>query len=274
VSLASDLMALSSLPWRTLVGFLAGVGRAARDAARHAGGMSILVFRVGEAIVRGRVSAQDVVSQLYTVGVRSVPLVCATAILSGVVTSQQGGYQLTTTVPLYVLGSVVAASVVLELGPVMTAFVVIGRVGARITAEIGTMKVSEQIDALYALSRDPVSVLAAPRIVAGLVAMPLLVGIADLVGIVAGMIAAGAAVGLGQNAFFYGARMYWHDWDLVYSLSKGLVFGFVIPLISTHMGFETRGGAEGVGRATTLAVVTMIVSTLVLDAVFPPLFLN
>src|SRR5262245_65926955 len=99
-------------------------------------------------------------------GGQSLPLVMVTAVLSGVVTSQQGGYQFTGSIPLYVLGSVVASSVVLELGPVMTAFVLIGRVGARITAELGTMVVSEQIDALYSLGRDPVKVLAAPRILA------------------------------------------------------------------------------------------------------------
>ena len=114
------------------------------------------------------------------------------------------------------LGSVVTSSVVLELGPVMTSFVLIGRVGARITAELGTMAVSEQIDALYSLGRDPVSFLAAPRLLAGI----------------------------------------------------------IIPIISLHMGLTTHGGAEGVGRNTTTSVVFMIITVLVLDALFPPLFLN
>jgi phospholipid/cholesterol/gamma-HCH transport system permease protein len=191
-----------------------------------------------------------------------------------VVTAQQGGYQFTSSIPLYVLGSVVASSVVLELGPVMTAFVLIGRVGARITAEIGTMQVSEQIDALYSLGRDPVPALAAPRLLAGIVVTPMLVGIANLTGIMAGMLAAQLTVGLGNESFLYGARMYWHNWDLFYSLMKATVFGFIIPLISCHMGLLTRGGAEGVGRATTTSVVLMIISILVVDALFPPLFLN
>ncbi|MFI5170402.1 MAG: MlaE family ABC transporter permease, partial [Vicinamibacterales bacterium] len=188
--------------------------------------------------------------------------------------SQQGGYQFTNSIPLYVLGSVVTAGVILELGPVMTAIVVIGRVGARITAEIGTMKVSEQIDALHSLGRDPVAVLAAPRIIAGMLAMPLLVGLANFIGVFAGLVAARFAVGLGADSFLYGARLFWHSWDLLYSITKGFVFGFVIPLVSVHMGFKTGGGAEGVGRATTSAVVTMIITVLVLDAIFPPLFLN
>jgi phospholipid/cholesterol/gamma-HCH transport system permease protein len=200
--------------------------------------------------------------------------VLVTAVISGVVTTQQGGYQLTSTIPLYVLGSVVASSVVLELGPVMTSFVLIGRVGARITAEIGTMQVSEQIDALHSLGRDPVAVLAAPRVIAGTITTPLLVSIANVVGIFAGMVAARFSLGLGYQSFLYGARMYWHSWDLLYSINKGIVFGFIIPLISVHMGFRTRGGAEGVGRSTTAAVVFMIISLLVLDATFPSLFLN
>jgi phospholipid/cholesterol/gamma-HCH transport system permease protein len=81
-------------------------------------------------------------------------------------------------------------------------------------------------------------------------------------------------VGLGPESFLYGARMFWHSWDLLYSIAKGVVFGFVIPLISVHMGFRTGGGAEGVGHATTSAVVLMIITVLVLDAIFPPLFLN
>jgi phospholipid/cholesterol/gamma-HCH transport system permease protein len=212
--------------------------------------------------------------QFWEMGVRSLSLVLLTGVISGVVTTQQGGYQLTSTIPLYVLGSVVASSVVLELGPVMTSFVLIGRVGARITAELGTMQVSEQIDALHSLGRDPVAVLAAPRIIAGTIATPLLVSIANVVGIFSGMVAAQLSLGLGYESFLYGARMYWHNWDLFYSVAKGVVFGFIIPLISVHMGFRTRGGAEGVGRSTTAAVVFMIISLLILDATFPSLFLN
>ena len=236
--------------------------------------MWLLVGGVVAAALRGRVAFKDVIGQLYSTGVQSIPLVCVTGVLSGVVTSQQGGYQFTGSVPLYILGSVVTSSVILELGPVMTAVVLVGRVGARITAELGTMKVSEQIDALHSLGRDPVAALAAPRLIAGVVAIPLLVGLADCVGIFSGMLAARLSVGLGHESFLYGSRLFWHSWDLFYSIAKGFVFGFIIPLISVHMGFETRGGAEGVGRATTSAVVFMIISVLVVDATFPPLFLD
>lgn len=136
------------------------------------------------------------------------------------------------------------------------------------------MQVSEQIDALYALGRDPIRQLAAPRIIAGIIVVPILVAIANTLGILSGMVAARATVGLGYEAFWYGAQLFWHNWDLLYSLAKGLAFGAVIPLIAVHMGLATRGGAEGVGRSTTTAVVMMLMSILILDALFPPLFLN
>jgi phospholipid/cholesterol/gamma-HCH transport system permease protein len=259
---------------KVLRGLLAKFGRTSEAVGRNVGGMSILVWRIAVVTLRGQVSLREIVTQCYYIGVQSIPLICVTGMLSGLVTSQQGGYQFTGSIPLYVLGSVVAESVILELGPVMTAFVLIGRVGARITAEIGTMQVSEQIDALHSLGRDPVPVLAAPRLIAGTISTPLLVGLANTAGLFSGMMAARATMGLGPESFLYGAQLFWHSWDLLYSLSKGLVFGFIIPLISCHMGFATRGGAEGVGRATTTSVVLMIVSVLILDAVFPPLFLN
>jgi phospholipid/cholesterol/gamma-HCH transport system permease protein len=250
------------------------VGRWGGTIATHAGGLGLLAWRTVNVTLRGEVHFRDFIVQAYSTGVQSIPLVMVTAILSGIVTSQQGGYQFTGSIPLYILGSVVTSSVVLELGPVLTSIVVIGRVGARITAELGTMQVSEQIDALYSLGRDPVPVLAAPRIWAGTVTLPALVGLANAVGVFAGMFSAGMTMHMGRETFLYGARLFWHSYDLFYSLMKALVFGFIIPLIATHMGLLTRGGAEGVGRSTTASVVFMIIAVLVADAIFPPLFLN
>lgn len=257
-----------------VAGALARFGRRAEEVARHAGQLSALLWGVLSNLFRGRVALRDVAEQMYWMGVQSLPIVIITAVLSGVVTSQQGGYQFTGAVPLYVLGSVVTTSVVLELAPVLTAVVLIGRVGARITAEFGSMKVSEQLDAMESLGRDPVRLLVAPRVIAGVVVVPALVGIANLVGVYAGMFAAQATSGLGPEMFFYGARMFWHNWDLFYSLLKGFTFGLIIPLIAAHMGLRTQGGAEGVGRTTTSSVMFMTISVLVLDALFPPLLLN
>lgn len=256
------------------VRLISALGRGSLGFSRHMGGIAVLAGRIAKATVTGQVSLRMIAIQAFEMGIGSLPLVIVTGILSGIVTSQQGGYQFTSSIPLYVLGSVVASSVVLELGPVMTSFVLIGRVGARITAELGTMAVSEQIDALYSLGRDPVPFLAAPRLLAGMVTTPILVGIANAVGVFAGLISAQATIGLGPEAFLYGARLFWHSWDLFYSLMKAEVFGFIIPIVSIHMGLITHGGAEGVGRNTTTSVVFMIISVLVLDALFPPLFLN
>ncbi len=126
---------------RTTKKVLGRIGRVAEEIAQHAGQMALLTGRTVVVTLRGRVSVRSVLDQFWAMGVQSLPLVLVTAVISGVVTTQQGGYQLTSTIPLYVLGSVVASSVVLELGPVMTSFVLIGRVGARITAELGTMQV-------------------------------------------------------------------------------------------------------------------------------------
>ncbi|CAN5199107.1 N/A [soil metagenome] len=253
---------------------LAGLARRWETTARHAAQLGILTGRIVAAIFSGKVAWRSLVAQMQWMGIESLPIVLITGTLAGVVTSQQGGYQFTGAIPLYVLGSVVTSSVVLELGPVLTAVVLIGRVGARITAELGTMQVSEQIDAMYSLGRDPIEVIAAPRVLAGVIVVPILVAVANTVGVLAGMLAAQATVGLGSESFLYGAGLFWHNWDMFYSLMKALVFGAAIPLIAVHMGLATRGGAEGVGRATTTSVVFMTLAVLVLDALFPPLLLN
>jgi phospholipid/cholesterol/gamma-HCH transport system permease protein len=259
---------------KSLTNFVSAFGRAGDSVARHAGGIGLLVWRTFACLFRGQVGLRSIVSQVHLIGISSLPLVIVTASLSGIVTSQQGGYQFTGSVPLYIMGSVVAITIILEMGPVLTAIVIIGRVGARITAELGTMQVSEQIDALHSLGRDPVPVLAAPRILAGMIALPPLVAIADLVGFITGMISARMTLGLGTESFLYGARMFWHNWDLFYSMAKAEAFGFIIPVVAVHMGLLTRGGAEGVGRSTTASVVFMIIAVLVMDAMFPPLLLN
>lgn len=253
---------------------LAQVARAGRTVLQHSGEIAILLRDIVAALVGLRVSPRSILRQMYVMGVQSLPIVILTAVLAGIVTSQQGGYQFTGAIPLHVLGSIVAESVVLEMGPVLTAIVLVGRVGARITAELGTMKVSEQIDAFYSVGRDPVSILAAPRVVAGIIVVPVLVAIANLVGILAGMISAQLTVGLGPNSFLYGARLYWQSWDLFYSLTKALVFGFTIPVVAIHMGLRTEGGAEGVGKTTTQAVMFMTLAVLIMDALFPPLLLD
>lgn len=259
---------------RFLSRWLSGFGRASVLTLDHAGGLGLLSWGIASAIFRGRVRPKDVLTQMYIMGIQSLPIVFVTASLAGIVTSQQGGYQISSTSPAYLLGTLVVQSVVLELGPLLTAIVLVGRIGARITAELGTMVVSEQIDAFEALGRDPVAILGAPRVIAGIVTMPLLVGFADMIGIAAGIVAANLTSGLGTEAFLYGARLFWHSWDLFYGFAKALVFGLIIPLVSVHMGLRTKGGAAGVGLTTTQAVMFMILALLIIDAMFPPLLLQ
>jgi phospholipid/cholesterol/gamma-HCH transport system permease protein len=135
------------------------------------------------------------------------------------------------------------------------------------------MQVSEQIDALHSLGRDPVRVLAAPRVIAGALSFPILVAIANTVGILAGMAAAKAALGLSPQSFMYGAQLFWHNWDMFYSLAKGTTFGLVIPLIATHMGWP-RAAARGRGPRHHLGGGVHALAVLFLDALFPPLLLQ
>lgn len=257
-----------------VVRWFASFGRASRTTIEHSGALGMLTWQVILAVVRMKVRYRDVLTQTYIMGVQSLPIVFVTASLAGIVTSQQGGYQIVSTSPRYLLGTLVVQSVVLELGPLLTAIVLVGRIGARITAELGTMVVSEQIDAFKSLGRDPVAILGAPRVIAGIITMPLLVGFADVIGVGVGMVAANLDSGLGYETFLYGARLFWHSWDLFYGFSKAVVFGFVIPIISVHMGLRTSGGAEGVGLTTTRAVMFMILTLLIIDAMFPPLMLQ
>jgi phospholipid/cholesterol/gamma-HCH transport system permease protein len=259
-----------SLPER----WVGRLGRTSEEVARHAGEMALIVWTTVVAVFTGQLHPRQVLREMHWMGVQSMPIITVTGLLAGVVTSQQGGYQYTTAVPLYVLGSVVTSSIILELGPVLTAVVFVGRIGARITAELGTMKVSEQIDALYSLGRHPVQQLVAPRLIAGAIVLPLLVAYANTIGIMAAMYTSRAMMGLGYESFIYGVQLFWHTFDLYYSVGKGLAFGFIIPLISSHMGLRTYGGAEGVGRATTASVVFMIMAVLVLDATLPMIFLR
>ncbi len=254
--------------------FVETIGRTSRTVTEHAGQLTLLLWQVIYDLVRLRVSYRETMRQIYVMGIQSVPIVIITAILAGIVTSQQGGYQFTGTIPLYVMGSIVTTSVILELAPVLTAIVLVGRVGARITAEVGTMQVSEQIDAFHSVGRDPVTILAAPRIIAGVITVPVLNAIAIIVGLYSGLISAKLTLGIGTEAFFYGARLFWHNWDLLYSMTKATAFGLAIPLISSHMGFRTTGGAAGVGKTTTASVMFMTLTVLILDALFPPLFLD
>jgi phospholipid/cholesterol/gamma-HCH transport system permease protein len=199
----------------------------------------------------------ETVRQMRTIGVESVPLTLIVAAFLGGVTAFQTRYQLFPGVQLSVVGLIARQSIVLELGPLLTALVLTGRVGARMTAEIGTMRVTEQIDALETLAFDPVGFLALPRLLAGIVMLPALVVLANDVR---------------TDDFVLGLRLAFTAFQVVYSLIKATAFGAAIAFVCSYEGYVTGAGAEGVGRSTAKAVVIASVSILVLDAIVAAIF--
>jgi len=237
------------------------------------GRFGLLVAAMFRSLRDARIFLRRIPEQMYLIGNSSMPIVLITATFSGMVTSVQAAYQITGYVPLYIVGSAVGESMILELGPVITALVLAGRVGASIAAELGTMRVTEQIDALESLAINPVAFLVIPRVVAGMIMLPVLTVFADFVGIVGGWLISIATIDLTTTEFFKGFRMWFKTWDAVYGIIKSLFFGVGITLIGCFEGFHTSGGAEGVGRATTRAVVSACLMILVLDYVLAALLL-
>ncbi|MFT5143849.1 MAG: phospholipid/cholesterol/gamma-HCH transport system permease protein [Rhodothermales bacterium] len=209
---------------------------------------------------------KNIFEQMVRIGTDSLPIVALAAAFSGGVTTVQAAYQLVSLfIPRSIIGSIVVPSMILEMGAVVTGFILAGRVGARIAAELGTMRVTEQIDALEAMGLNSVGYLVVPRVVAGVIMFPMLYVAASFVGITAGMLVGslGGFVPLGE--FVAGGREFFQPFDPVFGVIKSLVFGFIITTVSCYKGYFTRGGAEGVGLATTEAAVTSCIYLLVAD---------
>ena len=203
---------------------------------------------------------------MRAIGVDSLPLVLVVAGFLGGVTAFQSYFQLFAGVQLSVLGLLVRGSIVLELGPLLTALVLCGRVGARMTAEIGTMRVTEQIDALETLAYDPVAFLAVPRIIAGFVMFPVLVVLANFTAIVVAWATLLAATPVTSQDYVAGLRLSFAPFQVIYGLIKAFFFGGAVTFFCSYEGYVTGAGAEGVGRSTAQAVVIGSMAILVLDA--------
>jgi phospholipid/cholesterol/gamma-HCH transport system permease protein len=205
------------------------------------------------------------VEQLFQVGVMSLSITSIVALFTGLVISVQTAYSLSSYGGQLFIGDLVALSLVRELGPVLTSLMVAGRVGAGITAELGTMAVTEQVDAIRALGANPIKKLVVPRLLATVIMLPLLVVLADIIGIFGGMITAAAE--LGQSPDFYLRRVLGalSIADVASGLIKSAVFAAIIALIACHRGLTVKGGAAGVGAATTRTVVAASISILVSD---------
>lgn len=235
------------------------------------GEATMLALHIVRIVPRPRLYFNSALQQAYMMGIQSLPLVLIMAFLGGAVTSQQTGAQFSGGLPLWVIGSVLAASMLTELAPLLTGIVMMARVGASIAAELASMKVTEQIDALVAMGRDPVAFLVVPRVMAGLLVFPPLVILANVVGIAAGW-GLGVLVvdGLTSADVVYGMRFYFRPWALYYSVIKGGVFGLAITFIACFVGLRGTGGAEGVGRTTTKAVVATTLALMIIDVLMIP----
>lgn len=231
--------------------------------ASFVGGVFIMLFNVGRNIPRLPKSLRLLVEQMMSMGVASLPIVCLTSIFIGMVTTFQAHYQTQDYVPVVYVSMSVSKAIMIELGPIMTGLVVAGRVGSSIAAELGTMKVTEQIDALESLAIDPVGYLVMPRFISGIIMLPVLVIIAEAVAILGGLLVGVFGMGISLHTFLTGLRIHFLARELFGGLLKAFFFGGIIAIMGSYHGFEARGGAEGVGRATTRAVVSSSVLILI-----------
>ncbi len=233
------------------------------------GGIGARVLFVGEirrALREGRTWRREVFHQMRAIGVDSLPLTIMVAAFIGGVIAIQIRYQLFPGIQLSIVGLSTRQIVILETGPLLTGLVLAGRVGAKMTAEIATMRVTEQIDALETLAFDPVAYLVVPRLIAAIVMLPLLTIFADIAGVCAGLLSSVLVADVQLAQFLEGMRLGYDQFQVTYSLIKATLFGGAIAFLCTFEGYKTFGGAEGVGKSTARAVVITSIAILILDA--------
>ena len=222
-----------------------------------------------------RLYYRNLAEQLVRVGIDSLPIVALASAFTGAVAAVQAIYQLEGSfyLPATAVGSFVTTSVILELGALIAAFILAGRVGARIAAELGTMRVTEQIDALEAMGLNSASYLVLPRVLAGVLMFPVIYVVACAVGIGMGGIVSVATGAISSQTFISGARLLFRPYDVFFGVTKSLAFGFAITSVACYYGYFTSGGAEGVGRSTTKATVMACVFVLLADYVLAVIML-
>lgn len=235
-----------------LVSRVASVGATTRAALRALGDTSAWVPELG--------------LQMARLGIASIPIALFIAVFTGIVLALLASYIFTGMVPMYFVGALVGKTILMELGPVLTGMALAGRVGANIAAELGTMKVTEQVDALETLAWNPRAYLVVPRVIAATVMFPVVTAFAMGTGVFAGWITAVNLLDLSTPEFEKGLRAFHQGKDLWFGLVKATSFGAAVALIGARRGLATSGGAEGVGRETTRAVAQGCMAILVLDA--------
>jgi len=253
--------------------FLLNVGRQTLLFLRFLGGLSNLAFQsIYLTFLPPHDSRQRAFVQAKKAGVDSLPIVSLIALYIGMKFAFQTAYLMQRLGSEMYIASIVSLSIVRELGPVITSLVVAGRVGAAITAEIGSMQVTEQIDALQAMATNPVKYLVVPRLLALAFMTPILVLYANLVGILGGWIICVNKLGIPSRLYLNIAFEALRPKDLITGLIKTLVFGMIIAWVSCYEGFNVEGGAEGVGKATTRSVVSSFILIIAADCFFTALF--
>ncbi|TMQ73868.1 MAG: ABC transporter permease [Candidatus Eisenbacteria bacterium] len=243
------------------------VRRRAFDWVAEVGRVTLMLRDVVRFLIPGLRSFGRLVQQMNAIGVGSLWLVVVVSLFTGAVAAVQAAYQFTAVVPMRYLGSVILRSVIIELGPVLTALVIGGRVGASIAAELGTMKVTEQIDALRAMAIHPVRYLVVPRVVAAVIMLPIITIFSDAIAIFGGYVVAITSIGVSSHTYTQSLKDFFLMKDLWSGLIKSFFFGGIIGTMGCFHGFATEGGAEGVGLATTHAVVASCVLVLISDYV-------
>ncbi|MDX1495026.1 MAG: ABC transporter permease [Longimicrobiales bacterium] len=242
------------------------VGQGAIRSVEAVGRAGYLGLDAVKALKKVKLWAPHIVGQMARVGVESVPIALFIATFTGIVLALQASYTFTGAMPLYFVGTLVGKTMILELGPVLTGLALSGRVGANIAAELGTMRVTEQIDALEALAYDPVAYLVVPRVLAGAIMFPMVVLLANALGVMAGWGTSLVLLDMSSPEFLKGLRLFFDPWDVQFSVIKSISFGITVTAVGCSFGFHTTGGAEGVGISTTRAVVISSMIILVLDA--------
>ena len=242
------------------------VGRWSINSVRSLGKAGYLTTGALRALRNVEIWRPRLVTQIVSVGVASVPIALFIAMFTGIVLALQASYTLTGAVPMYLVGTMVGKSMILELGPVLTGLSLAGRVGASTAAEVGTMRVTEQIDALETLAYDPLAYLVVPRVLAGVFMFPVVIVLASAVGILTGWAASLTLLDMSSAEFVRGLRLFFQPWDIQFAVIKSLSFGLIVTSVGSFYGFHAKGGAGGVGVATTRAVVVSSMLILVLDA--------
>jgi phospholipid/cholesterol/gamma-HCH transport system permease protein len=243
-----------------------------REIAEQTGALGLLTGRALLALVRPPYEIGLWIRQMEQIGVRSLGVASITTIFTGMVLALQTALSLPSLGIKYYIGSVVSKSLVRELGPVLTALIVGGRIGSGMTAEIGTMKVTEQIDALRSMAADPVKKLVVPKLIASLIMLPALTVIGDALGILGGLVVAASTLnlppGLYMNDVFDSLTL----GDVGSGIAKSFFFAYFIAIVGCYNGLNTTGGADGVGRATTNTVVLAAILVLISDFFLTKLF--